>query len=159
VLDIRGDIELAGFTGLEVIDKSSRVRQIYDPIEIKAELALRGLPVAQLKADDDARSVSTPIVELIEKFARAYQKRNPVCVDEELLSGIFGNRDWPVIQKLLISCDLVREETRATNGPRRSFLRRMVNYQDIPAGRRRDAKVPIAIHNFWDAVEKKFPAK
>lgn len=157
VLDIGGDLGLAAFTGLEVIANSSRVRQIFDPTEIRSELAKRGLPAAQANDEDGSRKVKPEIVDLIERFSRAYQKRNPVCVDEDFLVGIFGNHAWPTIQKLLVSFDLVREESRQAHGPKRTFLRRLVNYQDIPAGLRRDARVPIAVHRFWDAVERKFP--
>jgi hypothetical protein len=157
-LDIGGDLDLSSFTGLELLDDLSRVRQLYEPGEIKVELAKRGFPAAQEADDNELRKIDENVVELVEKFARAFQKRNPVCVDEDFLKGLFGQQDWPAIQKLLVGTHLVREETRSAHGPKRTFLRRLVSYQDIPAGIRRDAKVPIEIHQFWDAMEKKFPA-
>ncbi len=138
--------------GLRVLGQGT-TETIYDPEEVVKALVSCGtiLPPA---TPVPKRKVTEQRVRLLTRFMRAYNRANPVCTSDQNLRNIFGDSEWPTIQRLLIDHGIITSEIRHTGGHAKLFLRRQVLPDEFMAGTRRDAKVPLQARQFWDAIEK-----
>jgi hypothetical protein len=162
IVDTR--LELAGLNvaneviGVRVLDGDS-VRTLFDPHEIQDALVAIGAAEALAQSQRITRNVKRAQFDLVEKLVRAYNRSNPVCVSDDFLKNLFGDTSWPKIQHLLVTSGVVSEETRATKGTAKIFLRRQVLPEEIMAGARIDGKAPEVVKKFWDSLEIAFPGQ
>lgn len=156
----RTRLELAGLDpqtdvmGLRVVEGGA-IRPLYDPSALaQALMQVGALPHAA--RIDTSRHVPPRVVELLERFTRAYRKANPLCTADDMMRGVFQDPDWKLLQKHLIRSGVVSEENRHASGQRKVFLRRQVLPDEIMAGLDAKAKVPEPVTNFWQALEADF---
>lgn len=155
-LELSGLLVASEVIGLRVLDGNS-IRALFDPHEIQDALVTIGAAAPLAPTQRLTRNVKREQFDMVEKLVRAYNRSNPVCISDEFLQNIFGNPSWPKIQRLLVNSGVVSEETRATKGTAKVFLRRQVLPEEIMAGARVDGKIPEQVKKFWDSLEVAFP--
>lgn len=155
-LELSGLLVANEVIGLRILDGNS-VRTLFDPHEIQDALVTIGAAAPLAPTQRLTRNVKREQFDMVEKLVRAYNRSNPVCISDDYLQNIFGDPSWPKIQRLLVSSGVVSEETRATKGAAKVFLRRQVLPEEIMAGARVDGKVPEQVKKFWDDLEVAFP--
>lgn len=152
-LDVRTQVQ-----GLRYV-KAGSVQPIYDPDELNRVLTACGALPAALEPVSRARPVRPDVVEVMERLMRAYNRTNPVCVEDgKLKHHLFDHDDWPKIRKLLLRHKIVVSEFRATHGPPKEFLRRQFLPEQIMSGASRLQASPPAVEQFWEALESQFPS-
>ncbi len=147
---------LKGFvyvSGLRVVDSGGDVTEYFDPREVQKELVARGVKGDAHEQALSIRTIDQQIVLLLEKFSRAYQKRNPVCEGDSFLTQIFSDPQWPRLRRALLASGVVTEESRSAHGPRRTFLRRQVPQEEMMLGIDRGSSVSEPVRRLWDALE------
>lgn len=142
--------------GLRILDGDS-ARTVFEPHALQDALVSIGAAIPFLPTQKPTRKVARNQFDLVEKLVRAYNRSNPVCVSDDFLKSLFGDPSWPEIQSLLVRSGVVSEETRATKGTPKVFLRRQVLPEEIMAGARIDGNVPESVKKFWDGLEGAFP--
>ena len=125
---------------------------VYGPKEIARVLGECGATV-DVTGETEAREVPSGLRILLERLMRAYERANPVCVDDENLKRLFGDPQWSVLRKHLIDNGIVKSEVRATSGPSKEFLRRRFLSDEIMAAESRTSGVKPQIVRFWDSLE------
>lgn len=153
-LDIGGEVDPSDFFGLRVAREGGEIEQVFDPTQIRDELAKVGFKPAIDAPVTQVRRVHPNVVQLVDKLARAYMRSNPVCVQED---GIFARAEWPEVERLAIRSGVVKEEGRATSGKPRRFLRRTVSPTELMAGLSTGDQVSEAVSQFWQSLEQAFP--
>lgn len=129
----------------------------YDPIEVKEILTKVNATVGQSVAPlSQSRKIPTDVKKVMERFVRAYNRSNPICVADDNLRTVFEFSGWDKIENLLIKSKVVTKETRHTGGPAKEFLRRQVLPNEILNGINRAATVPESVRKFWDSLEEKY---
>jgi hypothetical protein len=141
--------------GLNILDKDG-LEATYDPAKIRACLQKVGVPGIDISTSSDKRNVPPSVVALLQRFARAYLRANPVCTADDGLQKIFGDPEWEDIQQELIDAGVVTQEFRAGRGPRKLFLRRQVLPEEILTGMNREAPAPASVRRFWDRLELRY---
>lgn len=157
-LEFEGLNVAEGVVGLRVTDNND-IRVVYDPTEtyqllteIGAAKPLPGLAIPR-------RNVDGEIMELLQRFVRAFNRANPVCTADDAMRSVFSHPNWKDLEKLLRDSAVVTFETRPTKGQHKQFLRRQVLAEEIMAGAHPDAPVPDSVRDFWSALERRFPAE
>jgi hypothetical protein len=134
-------------------------RTVYEPSEVFSVLVMIGAAAEAKEKVEAYREVQPDAVKTIEKLARAFGRANPVCTSDDQLTSIFSHYTWEKIERRLLEADVVRAEFRSTKGPKKTFLRRQVNIDELMQGLRRDATVPSSVFRFWNEIERDFPTK
>lgn len=150
-LELKGIRVPADVSGIQSLTDEGSVT-IYDPLEVTRILALCGAPVRP-NVDQDRRDISSDTMALLERLMRAYERANPICDGDDHLQGLFRDRRWPKLRKILIQHGIVRLDQRQTSGRPKEFLRRQFPPDEIMAGAIRAGDVQPQIGRFWDAVE------
>ena len=157
----RTRLELAGLdyrsaiVGLRVA-REEVFHSEFDPQVVRAVLVDVGL-LESTAPQPRRRTVRPQIVELFERFVRAYNRANPICTADDTLRGIFTNQNWEELQRSLVESQLVSVERKNTSGRPKVFLRRLVTQQEMLAGIDPDAAVPSNVDRFWSLLEERFP--
>ena len=141
----------ANVLGLRVLSQDS-IESVFTPEDVLKALQAVGA-VADTEAPSPRRKISNQTIELVERFVRAYKRANPICTSDDFMRGVFSSHEWPRIQKHLITSGVVTEESRATSGSKKSFLRRQVLPEEIMAGLDPAAVVPAPVKSFWSSLE------
>ena len=153
-LEIRGLQVQTDVVGLhELRDEGNRI--VYDPHEVALVLGRCGLPGHTADGSEDARNVSSELLELLERLMRAYDRANPICVGDDTLQRIFGDPNWNSLREILLEHGIVKPESRATSGPNKEFLRRQFAPSEIMSGINRLGRADPKIVRFWDSLELK----
>lgn len=142
--------------GLRIL-RGDSVKTVFEPHELQDALVSIGAAMPLSPTQRITRAVAREQFDLVEKLVRAYNRSNPVCVSDDYLRNLFGNPSWPTIQSLLTQSGVVSEETRATKGTAKVFLRRQVLPEEIMAGVRIDGNAPESVRRFWADLELAFP--
>ncbi|OPZ39161.1 MAG: hypothetical protein BWY99_01456 [Synergistetes bacterium ADurb.BinA166] len=146
------DSDLAGIR----IRDQGLLRGVYDPAERHKLMIDCGLlPVATAPPNASQRQVDSRVVDLVRRLSRLYGRSNPVCTSDDTQRRLFGDPNWPELERLLLQHAVVTQETRQTGGSQKNFLRRRVLPEQLMAGLDRKASVPREVKSFWDALEKK----
>lgn len=156
VLDIEG-IEPSDFIGVRVAGEEDTVSSLFDPVKITECLSEMKLPSAQGLITEDVRAVSPEVIKLVERLARAYARCNPICLQDDFLTGIFEEPTWPGVMKAALSSGIIKEEVRPAHGTRRNFIRKLVRSEELSSGLRRNVEVSASVRAFWDELEEQFP--
>jgi hypothetical protein len=158
-------LELAGLDVVTQIQGLRRVTNgaieaIYDPEELARVLIACGALAPAANASSQTRPIRADIVEILQRLARAYNRSNPVCVEDgQLRRHLFDHDDWPTVRKLLLKYCLVVSEVRPTHGRPKEFLRRQFLPEQIMSGASHVQNAPAAVARFWEALQLEFPSK
>ncbi len=145
--------------GLQIIGAGGS-RVTYDPQKIRGCLRQIGVPGIEDDEPSGVRAIPEDLVELMERFARAYLRSNPLCTADFTFKKVFGDSRWPKIQDLLIKAGVVTEEYRPTKGHSpKLFLRRQVLPEEILLGLNRNAPAPPLVRKFWESLEAVYGKK
>lgn len=151
-LELRGVDPATDVFGLR-LRRDSATEVVFDPDEVLAVLADCGT-VERPEQPAPRWAISESYLSVVQRLMNAYRRANPVCTSDDNLRQLFRDSSWPRVQRLLIQHRLVTEESRATGGRPKMFLRRQVGADDLLAGLRKDAKVPANVRSFWEALER-----
>ena len=127
-------------------------RKIYAPDEIATVLRKCGAPVAAMEPSD-MRQVPHDLRALLDRLIHAYEKANPLCDGDQNLRDLFGAREWPALQRLLLRHGIVKLDSRPAGGRPKKFLRRRFSLHEIMKGENRASHLEPQIARFWDALE------
>ena len=153
-LELTGIDYRSNVLGLRVVGADS-AKSEFDPIIVRAVLVDVGMLMSAAPAPR-TRSVRTEIVSLLERFVRAYNRANPLCVADDTLRAIFLDSNWAELQRCLVESQAVSAESKNTSGRPKTFLRRTVTQQQILAGMDPDADVPNSVQRLWSLLEERF---
>jgi hypothetical protein len=156
-LEMDGLDAASSVLGLRITD-GSNVRSVYEPHEVHSILESIGAVAPSKGEDVPYRRVSEEILGVLQRFVRAYNRSNPVCTSDGTMHSVFGHSGWKQLQRALVESGVVTIESKATGGPSKTFLRRQVLAEEIMAGARSDARVPRAVEDLWDRLERAFPS-
>lgn len=154
-LEFVSGVDMSSFLGLRVAQDGGEIVQIFDPSQIQEHLAACDFGPAKQPSATRVRNVDAEVVRLVDRLARAYMKSNPVCVQED---GIFSHPKWPDVERAALASEVVRQESRATSGKPRRFLRRTVSPSELMAGLKEHEVVPPSVREFWENLESSCPA-
>jgi hypothetical protein len=155
-LELRGVNPDTQVSGLQVWIDDQR-ETVFDPRRVREVLVQCGT-VAAAAPVPEIRPVDPPAVEIVDLFARAYRRANPVCIEDPKLLNTGDRKEWPHIRKAMLSSGVVTvDRPRQTSGARKEFLRRQVLPEQLVAGINRRADVPPSVRAFWDELERVFP--
>jgi hypothetical protein len=159
-LDIDGITAERDFVGIRRVDDdaSDGLMALYDPRLIHRYLKEAGLPSAQADVLEDVRKIDPAVVRLVERLAKAYSRCNPICAQDNFLTGIFDDPSWPEVKRIALASNIIKEENRQAHGSRREFFRKMVQPDDLLSGLRRTTTASSAVVVFWDQLEAGFPS-
>lgn len=152
-LEFEGLDPLSQVVGLRVRE-GGLVRALYDPAEIRRALISCGaIPESVAEEVSTVRAVPEAYKLLLGRLARAYGRTNPVCTADDTLRGLFMDRDWPELERLLVEHGIVTRESRSAKGRPKTFLRRQFLPEVMMAGADRAAVVPPRVRSFWNDLE------
>jgi len=146
--------------GLRVVTDSGVVQE-YGPVEVRETLASCGMEYLVTRVPIARLAVRADILELLDRIVRAYQRSNPISVneDEARTTAIFRSPDWPRVEQLLLESGVATREFRSTRGSKRSFLRRQVNSEEILIGADPSANVSAPVRQLWKMLVEEFPER
>ncbi len=156
-LELGGFDSRQSFRGVRILQGREAIT-FFAPDQVAS--ALRGCGAPLPPASDvlpNRRLVSQRVVSLVERLARAYVTRNPVCTADDNLASLFKAAEWREIERALLDCGLVTREQRQTGGTAKTFLRRKFLPPQLMDGLERDGDVTPAVRRFWDRLEVDFP--
>lgn len=156
-LELRGVNPDTQVAGLQVWIDDQR-ETVFDPRRVREFLVRLGTVVAAAPVPE-IRPVSPAAIEIVDLFARAYRRANPVCIEDPKLLNTAERSEWPDIRRAMLASGVVTiDRPRGTSGPRKEFLRRQVLPEQLMAGINRRADVPPSVRAFWDELERVLPA-
>jgi hypothetical protein len=95
------------------------------------------------------------LIALLGKIVHKYRRTNVLCVEEDPgTSAIAHHALWPALKRILIDAEVVREETRATSGRRKEFLRPTVSMEELAAYESMRELPDGPIGSFWQELRK-----
>jgi len=157
-LELVGLDPAAQIQGLRRVAKGA-IEAIYDPDDLANVLIACGALPPAANTTTQTRPIRVDVVEIVQRLARAYNRANPVCVEDgQLKHHLFDHDDWPTVRRLLLQHAIVVSEVRPTHGRPKEFLRRQFLPEQIMSGASHFQSAPPGVTKFWDALEHQFPA-
>lgn len=94
------------------------------------------------------------MLDLLQRVAQKYRQSNLLCLEDASLFRLSQDPDWPLLQRLLLDCGIVSEETRDTSGSKKAFLRYKAPLGDLMR-LERDPNLPTGpTGDFWRALRQ-----
>jgi hypothetical protein len=126
----------------------------FSPRRMREILAELGAPVGVPEPGE--MTYSKEQAELIGLFGRVvhkYRRTNVLCVEEDPgTAAIAHHALWPALRSIMIDSGVAREETRATSGRRKEFLRPTVSMEELATYESMTELPEGPIGRFWQEV-------
>ena len=158
VVSTRGEIGITGLVPGEnlycVVDVANG-QEIFSPNEMKRLLQTAGMP-----GMEEERPLVTyskraqDVIDLLQRVLRWYRQSNLLCLEDGQLIRVFQDQSWPILHELLVQHQIVTEETRATSGSRKTFLRYQVSLSDMMLLEPTPNLPPGNLGDFWRALRE-----
>jgi hypothetical protein len=160
-ISVSSDTEL-GLAGVEPGENLHSISVIgesteeFSPRRMREILAGLGAPV-RVPGPEEIKYTrwQADLISLFGKVVHKYRRTNVLCVEEDPgTSAIAHHTLWPTLKRIMIDTEVVREETRATSGRRKEFLRPTVSMEELAACETSRELPRGPIGRFWEEVRK-----
>lgn len=91
-------------------------------------------------------------IDLLQRIVSKYRQSNLLCLEDDRLLRLFQDPTWPSLRRLLLSHQIVGEESRQTSGSRKTFFRNKVSLTDLTRLEREPTLPAGPVGNFWRAL-------
>ena len=145
-------LELRGLDAAQVTGIRTREGTVYAPRDVTEILNRCGASIPQDPQDPYVQRVSEEYLRLLDHLMRAYRRANPIYMDDDHLTGLFGHSKWKFLERTLVDHDLVNKEYRQKGGRKSPFLRRKFSPNVFMSGQK--SGVDERIRRFWEALEQ-----
>ena len=154
----RGEMGLTGFIPgqnlYSLIDVETS-QEIFSPADMRRFLHVAGVPGMEEESPEVKYSKKAQRhIDLLQRLVSKYRHSNMLCLEDEHLVRLFKDPSWFSLRNLLLSHNIVGEETRQTSGSKKTFLRNKIAGIDL-MGLERQTTLPSGpLGDFWRALRE-----